>query len=80
MAEPDPAGPLAGGAQKHFGRGRMRIFFQKMMFHKPEVVDAEPVGKLHLLQGVGEQPLLVAECPGPGELVLVEDPESHTGP
>jgi hypothetical protein len=50
-----------------------------MVFHEPEVVDAEPVGKLHLLQGVGEQPVLVAGRPRPWELVLVEDPESHGG-
>jgi hypothetical protein len=50
-----------------------------MVFHEPEVVDAEPVGKLHLLQGVGEQPVLVVWGPGARELVLVEDPESHGG-
>jgi hypothetical protein len=45
----------------------------------PDEADAEPVGQLHLLQGVGEQPVLVAGRPGPRELVLVEDPESHGG-
>jgi hypothetical protein len=35
-----------------------------MVLDFPEVVDAEPVGQLDLLQGVGEQPLLVAGLPG----------------
>src|SRR5215211_3470543 len=46
----------------------------------PEVVEAQPVGQLDLLQRVGQQPLLVVWRPGAGELVLVEDPESHGGP
>jgi hypothetical protein len=60
--------------------GRMRIFFQKMMFHKPEVVDAEAVGQLHLLEGVAEETALILRLPRPRQLVLVEDAESHTGP
>ncbi len=50
-----------------------------MVLDFPEVVDAEPVGQLDLLQGVGEQAVLVVGCPGSRELVLVEDPESHGG-
>ena len=53
--------------------------FCKMVLDFPEVVDAEPVGQLDLLQGVGEQAVLVVGCPGSRELVLVEDPESHGG-
>jgi hypothetical protein len=57
----------------------MRILFQKVVLHQPEVVDAEPVGQLHLLQRVGEQAVLVVGRPRSRELVLVEDPESHGG-
>ncbi len=52
----------------------------QMVLDEPEVVDAEPVGQLDLLEGVGEQAVLVAGFPRPWELVLVEDPESHGGP
>ncbi len=48
-------------------------------FHYGKIVDAQPVGLLDLLQRVGEQVVLVAWRPRPGELVLVEDPESHSG-
>jgi hypothetical protein len=47
-----------------------------MVLGFPEVVDAEPVGQLHLLQRVGEQAVLVPWRPGPGELVPVEDPRT----
>jgi hypothetical protein len=50
-----------------------------MVLDLPEVVEAQPVGQLHLLQRVSQQPPLVAGLPGAGELVLVEDPESHGG-
>jgi hypothetical protein len=50
-----------------------------MVLDLPEVVEAQPVGQLHLLQRVSQQPPLVTGLPGAGELVLVEDPESHGG-
>jgi len=50
-----------------------------MVLDLPEVVDAEPVGQLHLLQRGREQPPLVVRPPRAGELMLVEDPESHGG-
>jgi hypothetical protein len=49
----------------------------EMVLDLPEVVDAEPVGELDLLQGVGEQSVLVVWRPRPRHLALVEDPESH---
>ena len=51
-----------------------------MVLHEPQVIDADAVGQLDLLQGIGEQAVLVAGRPGAWELVLVEDPESHGGP
>ena len=46
------------------------------MLDLPRVVDAEPVGELHLVEGLLEQLLLGVVAPGARELVLVEDPES----
>src|SRR5712692_9599783 len=48
-----------------------------MVLHLPGVVDAQPVGELHLGQRVLEEPELGAVLPGPRQLVLVEDPELH---
>ena len=47
------------------------------MLDLPHVVDAQPVGQLHLFQGVGQQPALVALAGGAGKLVLVEEAEAH---
>jgi len=44
VAEPDGFGARRRGGEEHFGRGRMRIFFQEMMLDFPGVVEAEPVG------------------------------------
>ncbi len=51
----------------------------QMVLDLPEVVDAETVGQLDLLQGVLQQAVLVIGPPRSWELVLVEDPESHGG-
>jgi len=50
-----------------------------MVLDSPQVVDAEAVGELDLLQGVLQQAVLVAGRPRSRELVLVEDAESHGG-
>jgi hypothetical protein len=52
------------------GSGR-KLLLQQVVLHLPEVVDAEAVGQLDLLQRVGEEAVLVAWRPRPRELVLV---------
>ena len=48
------------------------------MLDLPDVVVAEPVGELDLVEGVGEQPLLVdLESLRARHLVLVEEAEPH---
>ncbi len=49
-----------------------------MVLDEPEVVDAEPVGQLDLLQGVFQQAVFVIGRPGSWELVLVEDARPST--
>ncbi len=59
--------------------GRELLLLQ-MVLDEPEVVDAEPVGQLDLLQGVFQQAVFVIGRPGSWELVLVEDAaEPHGG-
>src|SRR6266498_5290984 len=69
----------AAWARSPTGGSGWELPLLQVVLHEPEVVDAEPVGQLDLLQRVGEQAVLVAWLPGAGELVLVEDPESHGG-
>ena len=48
------------------------------MLHLPGEVDPEPVGDLHLLQGVVEELLFLTVGPRPRQLVLVENAEAAT--
>src|SRR5438552_199945 len=77
VAEPDLFGALAGGGEERFRRGRVRIFFQEMVFHHPGMVIADLVGGLELGQRVLVEPELVALFPWARQLQLVKDAEFH---
>ena len=67
-----------GGGQEHLGRRGVRVLLEEVVLDLPDVVEAEPVGELDLLERVrraGGAPASV--LPGPGQLVLVEDAEPH---
>ena len=68
---------LAGGGEEDLGRARVRVLLQEVVLDLPDVVDAEPVGQLDLLERVGQQRLLVASRQRARELVLVEEAEPH---
>ena len=81
VAEPDALGARRGGRQEDLGRGRVRVLLEEVVLDLPDVVEAEPVGQLDLRQRVLQQRVLGALLlPGPGVLVLVEDPEAHFAP
>src|ERR1700694_3018361 len=77
VAEPDVLGALAGGGEKGFRRGRMRIFLEKMMLHHPGVVVAKPGGGFQLRQCVLVELQLVAGFPWTRQLQLIKDAEFH---
>ena len=77
VAEPDLFGALAGGGEERFRRGRVRIFFQEMVFHHPGMVIADLVGGLELGQRVLVEPELVALFPWARQLQLIKDAEFH---
>ena len=52
VAEPDVLGPLAGGGQEHLGRARVRVLLEEVVLDLPDVVDADLVGELDLLERV----------------------------
>jgi hypothetical protein len=55
----------------------VRVFLQEVVLHLPDIVEAELVGQLHLVEGVLEQLLLQPLGPGTGQLVFVKDAKSH---
>src|SRR5688572_6970491 len=77
MAEPDVLGPLACSRKEYLGCARVRVLLQKVMLDLPDVVKADLVRELDLLERVAQQLLLRPFVPGPRQLMLVEDPESH---
>ena len=40
------------GGEEHLGRARVRVLLEEVVLDLPDVVDAEPVGELDLLERV----------------------------
>jgi len=77
VAEANVLRALTGGGQEHLGRRGVRVLLEEVVLDLPDVVVAELVGKLDLLQRVLQQIILVGGPPRPRQLVLVEDAEFH---
>jgi hypothetical protein len=78
VPEPDSLGALARGGQEDLGRGGVAVFLEEVVLDLPDVVEAKPVGELHLLEGILQQAVLGAlVLPGTRVLMLVEDAEAH---
>ncbi len=58
VAEPDLLGALRAGGEEDLGRRGVRIFLEEVVLDLPDVVEAQPVGQLDLVEGVLEQLLL----------------------
>jgi hypothetical protein len=77
VAEANALCPLRARGEKHFGRRRVRVLFEEVVLDLPGVVDAQPVGELHLIERLLVQAELAPLVPRPRQLVLVENPELH---
>src|SRR5262245_25802005 len=77
VPEADPLRALRAGGEEDLGRRGVRVLLEEVVLDLPRVVEAEPVGELHLRERVLEQPLLVPLAPRPRQLVLVEHAELH---
>src|SRR5262249_13314965 len=55
----------------------MRVFFKKMVLDLPDVIDAEPVGELDLVESLLVKAQLGILAPGLRQLVLVKKSEFH---
>src|SRR5215472_3315582 len=64
--------PLRGRGEEDLRRGAVRVLLQVVVLDFPDAVEAELVGELDLLEGVGEQLLLGAWLVRPRQLMLVE--------
>jgi hypothetical protein len=47
------------------------------MLDQPDAVEPKSIGKLDLLEGVGQELLIVAGSPRSGQLMLVEQAKTH---
>ena len=70
---------LAGG-QEHLGCRGVRVLLEEVVLDLPDVLDAQAVGQLDLVEGVLHQLAFGVLLPGTADLVLVEDPELHAVP
>ena len=77
VAEADVLGALAGGGEEDLRRRGVGVLLEEVVLDLPDVVEAELVGELDLLERVLEQAVLVVGCHGPRKLVFVEDAELH---
>jgi hypothetical protein len=70
-------GALTGGTKKHLGCRRVGVLLEEVMLDQPDAVEPKSIGKLDLLEGVGQELLIVAGSPRSGQLMLVEQAETH---
>ena len=77
VSEPDPLRPLARRGEEHLRRARVRVLLEEMVLDLPDVVEAEAVGELDLVERVLHDALFGVGIPRPRELVLVEETEPH---
>ena len=77
VAEPDLFGALRAGGEEHLRRRGMRVLLEEMVLDLPDVIDAEPVGELDLIERVLIKAQLGILIPRLRQLVLVEQSEFH---
>jgi len=77
MTETDTLGALRAGGEKHLGGRGVRILLEEVVLDLPDVVDAEAIGELDLVERLLIKPQLALLAPGLRQLVLVEQSEFH---
>jgi hypothetical protein len=77
MAEPDPLRALTGRCQEDLRSTRMRVLFQEVVLDCPDIVKAQVIGQLDLLECFLQELFLGPFVPRTGYLMLIEQTESH---
>src|SRR5207248_2485389 len=72
VAEPQPRRPSSDGGQEDLGCRGVAVLLEEVVLDHPGGVDADAVGQLALLDGVGEHGGLGVVVPRPGQLMLEE--------
>jgi hypothetical protein len=79
VADLDALGQHGAGGQEQLGRGAVRVFLEEVMLDRPDMVEAQLVGQLHLLEAVVVDRALGLARPRPRDRNLVEKAELHPG-
>jgi hypothetical protein len=66
VAEADAPGRARARGEEDLRRGGVRVLLEEVVLDLPDVVDAQPIGQLHLLDRLLEQFLLGGLDPGRG--------------
>src|SRR5580700_11956420 len=77
VAEANTFGALRAGGEKYLRSRRVRVLLEEMVLDLPDVVDAEPVGELDLVERLLVEPQLRILGPRLRQLMLVEKSEFH---
>src|SRR6266851_10117458 len=80
VADPDALGQHRAGGQEQLGRGAVRVFLEEVVLDGPDMIEAQLVGQLHLLEAVVVNRALGLARPRPRDRNLVEKAELHTMP
>src|SRR3954451_2891215 len=76
-AEADVRRALTGRREEDVGGAGVRVLLEEVVLDLPDVVEADAVGQLDLVERIGDQLSLGVLGPRARELVLVEDAEAH---
>jgi hypothetical protein len=77
VTEADVLRSLARRTEEDFWRERVRVLLEEVVLDLPGVLIAERVGELDLLDRLVQLSVFAVCIPGAGQLMLVEDAESH---
>jgi hypothetical protein len=72
LTQSNVLGALARRGQEHLRGGRVTVLLEEVVLGEPHSREAGLVGRLHLVQAVLEQLVLIVLRPGPGKRELVE--------
>jgi hypothetical protein len=77
MPDLDILGQHRTRGEKQLGRRAVRIFLEEMVFDRPDMLEAQRIGELHLLEAVVVNRTLLLGRPGTRDRDLVEQAELH---
>jgi hypothetical protein len=77
VADLDVLGQDGAGGEEQLGRRAVGIFLEEMVFDRPDMLEAQRVGELHLFEAIVVDRALLLGRPGARNGDLVEQAELH---